>query len=63
MVGRRGKVAKTVASVVEEELESLRSENRRLTLEQKLKLLQSLSESPSLLLDSPPDVNPFTNNS
>ncbi len=42
----------------EEELESLRSENQRLRnlLEQNLKLLQNLSESPSLLNDCPPDV-------
>lgn len=42
----------------EEELESLRSENQRLRnlLEQNLKLLQNLSESPSLLHDCPPDV-------
>lgn len=42
----------------DEELESLRSENRRLKnlLEQNLKLLQNLSESPSLSHDCPPDV-------
>uniref|UniRef100_A0A2N9HLX1 RRP15-like protein n=1 Tax=Fagus sylvatica TaxID=28930 RepID=A0A2N9HLX1_FAGSY len=42
----------------EEELESMRSENQRLRnlLEQNLKLLQNLSESPSLLHDCPPDL-------
>ena len=42
----------------DEELESLRSENRRLKnlLEQNLKLLQNLSQSPSLSHDCPPDV-------
>uniref|UniRef100_A0A5B6YHU7 Uncharacterized protein n=1 Tax=Davidia involucrata TaxID=16924 RepID=A0A5B6YHU7_DAVIN len=42
----------------EEELESLRSENRRLRnlLEQNLKLLQNISESPCLLQDCPPDL-------
>ena len=42
----------------DEELESLRSDNRRLKnlLEQNLKLLQNLSESPSLSHDCPPDV-------
>ncbi|XP_002513794.2 uncharacterized protein LOC8274107 [Ricinus communis] len=43
---------------IDEELESLRSENRRLKnqLEQNLKLLQNLSESPCLLNDCPPDL-------
>ncbi|KAF8405729.1 hypothetical protein HHK36_007806 [Tetracentron sinense] len=42
----------------EEELESLRSENHRLRslLEQNLKLLEHLSQSPSLLKDCPPDL-------
>jgi hypothetical protein len=42
----------------EDELEALRSENRRLRnlLEQNLKLLQDLSESPCLFNDCPPDV-------
>ncbi|KAK9270231.1 hypothetical protein L1049_025808 [Liquidambar formosana] len=42
----------------EEELESLRSENRRLRslLEQNLKLLQNLSQSPCLSKDCPPDL-------
>lgn len=42
----------------EEELESLRSENRRLKnlLEDNLKLLQNLSESTCLLPECPPDV-------
>ncbi|KAF5450737.1 hypothetical protein F2P56_031064 [Juglans regia] len=41
-----------------DELESLRSENRRLRtlLEQNLKLLQDLSESPFSLNDCPPDL-------
>ena len=45
-------------ATLDEELESLRSENRRLKnlLEQNLKLLQNLSESPSLSHDCPPDV-------
>lgn len=47
-------------SLVDEEIEldSLRSENQRLKnlLEQNLKLLQNLSESPYLLEDCPPDV-------
>lgn len=44
--------------VLGRELESLRSENRHLRslLEQNLKLLQNLSESPALLQDCPPDV-------
>ncbi|KAF2296736.1 hypothetical protein GH714_001534 [Hevea brasiliensis] len=43
---------------IDEELESLRSENQRLKnqLEQNLKLLQNLSESPCLLNDCPPDL-------
>ncbi|KAA8546398.1 hypothetical protein F0562_002863 [Nyssa sinensis] len=43
----------------EEELESLRSENRRLRnlLEQNLKLLQNISESPCLSQDCPPDLH------
>lgn len=42
----------------EEELDYLRSENLRLRnlLSQNLKLLQNLSESPSLINDCPPDV-------
>lgn len=42
----------------EDELESLRRENRRLRnlLEQNLKLLQNVSELPCLLNDCPPDV-------
>lgn len=42
----------------EKELESLRSENRRLRdlLQQNLNLLQNLSESPCLLQDCPSDV-------
>ncbi|KAE8077438.1 hypothetical protein FH972_016003 [Carpinus fangiana] len=42
----------------EDELEALRSENRRLRnlLEQNLKLLQDLSESPCLFNDCPPDL-------
>lgn len=42
----------------EDDLESLRSENQRLRnlLQQNLKLLESLSDSPSLLNDCPPDV-------
>lgn len=42
----------------EEDLESLRSENRRLRdlLQSNLKLLQTLSDSPSLLADCPPDL-------
>jgi hypothetical protein len=42
----------------EDELEAMRSENRRLRnlLEQNLKLLQNLSESPCLFNDCPPDV-------
>ncbi|EXB38418.1 hypothetical protein L484_022318 [Morus notabilis] len=41
-----------------DDLESLRSENQRLRslLQQNLKLLQSLSDSPSLLNDCPPDL-------
>ncbi|MED6172741.1 hypothetical protein PIB30_052801 [Stylosanthes scabra] len=43
----------------EEELQSLRSENRRLRnlLEQNLRLLQNLSESPSFLNNCPPDFH------
>ncbi|WCJ44629.1 hypothetical protein M5689_025287 [Euphorbia peplus] len=43
---------------LDEELESLRSENRRLKnqLQQNLKLLQNLSESPCLMDDCPPDL-------
>ncbi|KAM7507732.1 hypothetical protein LguiA_018185 [Lonicera macranthoides] len=48
-------------SLVDEEIEldSLRSENQRLKnlLEQNLKLLQNLSESPYLLEDCPPDLH------
>ncbi|KAL9449820.1 hypothetical protein AB3S75_011699 [Citrus x aurantiifolia] len=42
-----------------EELESLKSENHRLRklLEQNLKLLQNLSESPCLINDCPPDLH------
>ncbi|KAJ9146318.1 hypothetical protein P3X46_028599 [Hevea brasiliensis] len=45
-------------ATIDEELESLRSENQRLRnqLEQNLKLLQNLSESPCLLNDCPPDL-------
>ncbi|KAK3043659.1 hypothetical protein RJ639_000075 [Escallonia herrerae] len=45
-------------SLEEEKLESLRSENRRLRslLDQNLKLLQNLTDSPCLLQDCPPDV-------
>lgn len=51
--------AKCVVS--DKELEALRAENRRLrnSLEQNLKLLENLSESPSLLNDCPPDVSKF----
>ncbi|KAJ7959125.1 Elongation factor 4 [Quillaja saponaria] len=44
-------------SSVDEEFQSLRSENQRLrnVLEQNLKLLHKLSENPSLLNDCPPD--------
>ncbi|CAK7346994.1 unnamed protein product [Dovyalis caffra] len=43
---------------VDEELESLRSENKRLRnlLERNLNLLQNLSESPCLLKDCPPNL-------
>ncbi|KAI3808322.1 hypothetical protein L1987_24271 [Smallanthus sonchifolius] len=45
--------------VKEPELEALRSENQRLRdlLEQNLKLLQNISESPCLLEDCPPDLH------
>ncbi|XVF39360.1 hypothetical protein PTKIN_Ptkin01aG0028500 [Pterospermum kingtungense] len=45
-------------SKLEKELEALKSENRRLRncLEQNLKLLNNLSESPALLHDCPPDL-------
>ncbi|XVE55353.1 hypothetical protein DITRI_Ditri03aG0151900 [Diplodiscus trichospermus] len=45
-------------SKLEKELETLKSENRRLRnhLEQNLKLLNNLSESPALLNDCPPDL-------
>ncbi|KAK9945786.1 hypothetical protein M0R45_011285 [Rubus argutus] len=45
-------------AISDEELEALRAENRRLrnSLEQNLKLLENLSESPSLLNDCPPDL-------
>ncbi|CAI9272149.1 unnamed protein product [Lactuca saligna] len=45
--------------VKEKELEALRSENQRLRdlLEQNLKLLQNISESPCLLEDCPPDLH------
>ncbi|KAL9357492.1 hypothetical protein Peur_050745 [Populus x canadensis] len=48
----------TKSNSVDEELESLRSENKRLKdlLEHNLKLLQSLSESPCLLNDCPPHL-------
>ncbi|KAL5579766.1 hypothetical protein UlMin_012208 [Ulmus minor] len=48
----------TEHSSSEEELESLRLENRRLRdlLAHNLKLLQNLSESPALLNDCPPDL-------
>lgn len=47
--------------VKEKELEALISENQRLRdlLEQNLKLLQNISESPCLLEDCPPDVCVF----
>lgn len=43
----------------DDELKALRSENKRLRnlLEQNLKLLQNLSESPCLLEDCPPDLH------
>lgn len=46
---------------LDQELENLKSENRRLRncLEQNLKLLNNLSESPALLNDCPPDVRKF----
>lgn len=45
--------------ICREELESLKSENHRLRklLEQNLKLLQNLSESPCLINDCPPDLS------
>ncbi|XVF64591.1 hypothetical protein PTKIN_Ptkin09bG0180800 [Pterospermum kingtungense] len=45
-------------SKLEKELETLKSENRRLRnhLEQNLKLLSNLSESPAILNDCPPDL-------
>lgn len=48
----------TMPTVSREDLESLKSENRRLRnlLEQNLKLLENLSKSPRLLNDCPPDV-------
>ncbi|KAF5739660.1 hypothetical protein HS088_TW12G00869 [Tripterygium wilfordii] len=51
-------VQETHCASEEQELESLRSENRRLRnlLEQNLRLLQNLSESPCLLNDCPPDL-------
>lgn len=50
-------------SKLEKELETLKSENRRLRnlLEQNLKLLNNLSESPAVLNDCPPDVRKFRN--
>lgn len=49
---------KETKPVATEEVESLKLENRRLRnlLEQNLKLLQNLSESPCLMNDCPPDV-------
>ncbi|KAM0976531.1 hypothetical protein FF1_019505 [Malus domestica] len=49
----------TKCAVSDEELEALRAENRRLrnSLEQNLKLLQNLSESPAVLDDCPPDLH------
>lgn len=49
----------TSCASIEQELEYVRSENRRLRslLEQNLKLLQNLSESPALLADCPPDLH------
>ncbi|KAK3011095.1 hypothetical protein RJ639_011549 [Escallonia herrerae] len=46
-------------SVEVDKLESLRSENRRLRslLDQNLKLLQNLTDSPCLLQDCPPDLH------
>lgn len=48
----------TKSSTPDDELESIRQENRRLRslLEQNLKLLQNLSESPRFVDDCPPDV-------
>ncbi|CAH9129675.1 unnamed protein product [Cuscuta epithymum] len=47
---------------VEGDLEALRSENQRLRqlLEQNLKLLQPILQSPKLLQDCPSDVRTFT---
>ncbi|TQD91098.1 hypothetical protein C1H46_023332 [Malus baccata] len=49
----------TKCAISDEELEALRAENRRLrnSLEQNLKLLQNLSESPAVLDDCPPDLH------
>ncbi|KAJ4850930.1 hypothetical protein Tsubulata_018999 [Turnera subulata] len=46
-------------ATLDHELESLRSENQRLRdlLQQNLKLLHNLSESPALLADCPPDLH------
>lgn len=48
-------------AISDEQLDALRAENRRLrkSLEQNLKLLENLTESPSLLNDCPPDVSNF----
>ncbi|KAL6210281.1 hypothetical protein ACLB2K_015514 [Fragaria x ananassa] len=45
-------------AISDEQLDALRAENRRLrkSLEQNLKLLENLTESPSLLNDCPPDL-------
>lgn len=50
---------KQPSEMKEKELEDLRSENQRLRnlLEQNLKLLQNISESPCLLDDCPPDLH------
>ncbi|KAJ6352766.1 hypothetical protein OIU76_001894 [Salix suchowensis] len=55
---QHGSAHDTKSISVDEELESLRSENKRLRnlLEHNLKLLQSLSESPCLLNDCPPHL-------
>ncbi|XP_050366099.1 uncharacterized protein LOC126784664 [Argentina anserina] len=45
-------------TISDDELDALRAENRRLrkSLEENLKLLENLTESPSLLNDCPPDL-------
>ncbi|KAJ9540920.1 hypothetical protein OSB04_027426 [Centaurea solstitialis] len=56
---KSGQKKQPPAVVNEKELEALRSENQRLRglLEQNLKLLQNISESPCLLEDCPPDLH------